>query len=207
MTWSYQKFSSSIYAARGRMTRETIRSTSLVALDVQSATAQTFFILRHAEELEGARLAFVQGGHSGSRLVLLTPPITLKKWASTCEARWMSPEMPFKYSEAPIVAYNHGHGDFPLVERFAQHRASYGRRGVVQPISFSRDTTTGKNGRAADRSLRAVSHRSAEFGDCNEILRGAAIHHDERHPSQKDVYLTYPGAICRNCRLDERFAR
>ncbi len=30
---------------------------------------------RHAEKLNGARLAFVQGGNLGSRLVFLTPPI------------------------------------------------------------------------------------------------------------------------------------
>lgn len=74
---------------------------------------------RHAKELEGARLAFVQGGSRGFRLIFLTPPVTIQPWRDRCEARWTPPEMPFRYDEAPIVAYNHGIGDFPLIERFA----------------------------------------------------------------------------------------
>jgi hypothetical protein len=75
---------------------------------------------RHAERLQSARLAFVQGGALGFRLVLLTPPITVYCWADRCEARWAPAEMPFKYSEAPILACNDSQGDFPLVERFAR---------------------------------------------------------------------------------------
>ncbi len=72
----------------------------------------------HAAELEGSRLAFVQGGDDGSRLVFLTPPITVRVWRSNCEARWAPPEMPLKYSKAPILVANNGSGDFPLIERF-----------------------------------------------------------------------------------------
>ena len=75
---------------------------------------------RHAEDLEGSRLAFVQGGDDGSRLVFLTPPITVKVWADNCEARWTPREMPFKYSEAPVLVANDGSSDFPLVEQFAR---------------------------------------------------------------------------------------
>lgn len=74
---------------------------------------------RRAEGLEGARLAFVQGGHLGFRLVLLTKPITVKVWKNNCEARWKPTEKPFKYTEAPIVACNDGYSDFPSVKRFA----------------------------------------------------------------------------------------
>jgi len=79
----------------------------------------------HAEDRKGARLAFVQGGRLGSRLVFLTPPITIKKWADNCEARWTPAEMPFKYKEAPILVSNDGlvsndnKTGFPLVRRFA----------------------------------------------------------------------------------------
>jgi hypothetical protein len=83
---------------------------------------------RHAEELEGARLAFVQGGRLGFRLVLLTPPITVKPWADRCEAKWTPSEMPFRYAKAPIVACNHGPGQFPLVEEIARKT----RRGQVE---------------------------------------------------------------------------
>jgi hypothetical protein len=74
----------------------------------------------NAKELEGARLAFLQGGHDGSRLVYLTPVITVKVWHRQCEARWTPAEMPFKYSKAPILAHNNEPGDFYLVEQFAQ---------------------------------------------------------------------------------------
>lgn len=75
---------------------------------------------RHAEELEGARLAFVQGGPRGFRLVFLTPPITVRRWTDCYEARWTPVAMPFKYTEAPMLASNHGSGNFPMVEQFAR---------------------------------------------------------------------------------------
>lgn len=75
---------------------------------------------RHADELRGSRLAFLQGGNSGSRLVFLTPPITVKVWLGNCEGRWTPPEMPFKYSEAPILVANDGSSDFSLIEQFAR---------------------------------------------------------------------------------------
>ena len=76
---------------------------------------------RHAGELEGARLAFIQGGHLGSRLVFLTSAVRIRVWKDTaCEARWTPPEMPFKYTTAPIIAYNSGHSDFPLIEQCAR---------------------------------------------------------------------------------------
>jgi len=74
---------------------------------------------KHAKELEGARLAFVQGGNLGSRLVFLTPPIKVKKWKYNCEARWAPAEMPFKYKEAPMLVSNDGRSDFSLVKQFA----------------------------------------------------------------------------------------
>ena len=73
----------------------------------------------HATELEGARLAFVQGGNRGSRLVYLTPPIRVKKWANNCEVKWTPAEMPFKYEEAPILVSNNGQSDFPAIKQFA----------------------------------------------------------------------------------------
>lgn len=81
--------------------------------------SNNLFNPRHAEELEGSRLAFVQGGQLGSRLVFLTPPITVTKWKSCCEARW-KPAKPFKYTEAPILAWNEGESDFSLIEQFAR---------------------------------------------------------------------------------------
>jgi hypothetical protein len=75
---------------------------------------------RHAGDLEGARLAFVQGGESGSRLVFLTPPITVKVWTTNCEVRWTPREMPFKYLEAPLLISNDGRSQFPSIKRFVR---------------------------------------------------------------------------------------
>ena len=55
---------------------------------------------RHEKDLDGARLAFVQGGPQGTRLVFLTPPVTINVWEDRCEARWVPTKMPFKYAEA-----------------------------------------------------------------------------------------------------------
>ena len=82
--------------------------------------SRNLFHPRHAEELEGARLAFVQGGDRGARLVFLTPPITIEVWPSNCEARWTPAEMPFKYTEAPVLASNDGSSDFPSLEQFVR---------------------------------------------------------------------------------------
>jgi hypothetical protein len=75
---------------------------------------------RHADELEGARLGFVQGGHLGTRLVYLSPPIKVVRWKDRCEARWRPHAKPFRYAFAPILASNRRRGDFHGVERFAR---------------------------------------------------------------------------------------
>lgn len=68
--------------------------------------------------IEGARLAFAQGGHNGFRLVLLSPPITLRRWEDITETRWKPTPKPFRYSAAPVLVANELMSDFPLLERF-----------------------------------------------------------------------------------------
>lgn len=81
---------------------------------------RNLFHPKNASKLEGARLAFVQGGKLGSRLVFLTPPISVTLWKENCEARWMPRKMPFKYAHAPLLVRNGDkHSDFPLVRKFA----------------------------------------------------------------------------------------
>ena len=70
----------------------------------------------------GARLAFVQGGKEGSRLVLLTPCISIKIRNDICEAKWESGEMPFMYSSAPILIRNDGYSDFETIRQFVLSR-------------------------------------------------------------------------------------
>jgi hypothetical protein len=74
---------------------------------------------RHAEDLQGARLGFAQGGSHGFRLVYLTPPVSVKVWPDRCEARWHPSDMPFKYEAAPVLVCNSEDSDFPLIWKFA----------------------------------------------------------------------------------------
>ncbi len=88
--------------------------------------SRNLFNPRNAAALDGARLAFMQGGRPGFRLVLITPPITIKPWPDRCEARWSVGKKrakPFKYEKAPVLAYNHGSSDFPLLEKFVRQTA------------------------------------------------------------------------------------
>jgi hypothetical protein len=71
---------------------------------------------RKSERLEGARLAFAQGGQRGTRLVYLTPPIRIAKHKNCIEATWAPDEMPFLYPEAPRLASNPETSDFPLLK-------------------------------------------------------------------------------------------
>jgi|SRR5208283_683612 len=69
-----------------------------------------------AESLEGVRLAFAQGGRSGTRLVYLTPPVRIRKHNKCIEAKWEPPTMPFRYNDAPILVSNSERSDFPQLE-------------------------------------------------------------------------------------------
>jgi hypothetical protein len=75
------------------------------------------------ERLEGARLAFAQGGRQGTRLLYLTPPVHVELHSGYSEAKWITEvkwkpaEMPFRYAAAPILASNAGSSDFPQLEK------------------------------------------------------------------------------------------
>lgn len=69
--------------------------------------------LDSADSLDGSRLAFAQGGKSGTRLVFLTPPIKAVPHRNCVEAKWVPAEMPFRYSNAPILVSNKQASDFP----------------------------------------------------------------------------------------------
>jgi hypothetical protein len=73
-----------------------------------------------AGELEGAHLAFVQGGSGGFRLVHVTSPISLRRLADICEATWLPAEMPLTYATAPIVVDGQGRSDLPLLAEMAR---------------------------------------------------------------------------------------
>lgn len=129
---------------------------------------------RNADNLAGGRLAFVQGGPLGSRLVLLTPPVTVRKYQDRCEVKWKPAEMPFRYERAPVLAWNSGRSHFPLVEQFAAKT----RRRTIEGGLSSR--------------LRTLK-REASTGMANQIIR---TYERLRRASGEDaVALTYVEAL------------
>jgi hypothetical protein len=72
---------------------------------------------KKAHLLAGARLAFVQGGYAGFRLVFLTPPINPVAYAELTEARWSPAQMPFRYQNAPLVLDAEGGTDLPALKQ------------------------------------------------------------------------------------------
>ncbi len=73
---------------------------------------------RNLELLNGARLAFAQGGEDGFRLVFLTPPVEVSLHGKYVEAKWTPGKMPFKYHKAPLLINNDGRSDFQLIWPF-----------------------------------------------------------------------------------------
>jgi hypothetical protein len=63
---------------------------------------------KHCQITDGDRLAFVQGGRRGLRLMLLTPPIKRLGYVGgnptgCVELRWDSTQKPFSYERAPSL--------------------------------------------------------------------------------------------------------
>lgn len=97
---------------------------------------------KRADELEGARLAFVQGGDKGFRLVHVTPPISVRRVADNlCEACWSPPEMPLTYATAPVVVDNDGRSDITLLAEMT--------RRVMRPTAVSRFSSAFRSRRDA----------------------------------------------------------
>ncbi len=77
---------------------------------------------------DGDRLAFVQGGNRGARLLLVTPPVTRIDHPGggpngTVELRWDRAAQPFKYREAPSLFATPApgrEGRFPKLHEFVR---------------------------------------------------------------------------------------
>ena len=69
------------------------------------------------DRLEGARLAFAQGGREGFKLVMLTPPVRIDDSKCPCESKWKRDQMPFRYEDAPLLVDYDGRSDFPFLQR------------------------------------------------------------------------------------------
>lgn len=71
--------------------------------------------------LQGARLAFAQGGQEGFKLVHLTPPVKVVHHGDFGETKWEPARMPFKYTTASLFINNEGYTDFPKLKDFIAH--------------------------------------------------------------------------------------
>jgi hypothetical protein len=71
--------------------------------------------------LQGARLAFAQGGDEGFKLVHLSPSVKTVHHGNFAEVKWLPAIMPFKYAQAPLLINNDGKSDFPLLRNFIAH--------------------------------------------------------------------------------------
>lgn len=69
---------------------------------------------RNAPALRGRRLAFAQGGRRGTRLVLLTPPVSVLSLGPRFEVRWDKSHtgMPFRYDNSPVLVRNELKGEY-----------------------------------------------------------------------------------------------
>lgn len=78
---------------------------------------------KKVQELKGARIAFVQGGDAGFKLVYLTPPVTPIPYSDRSEIRWQTSDssgengttMPFRYEKAPFIISTAGKSDVPEI--------------------------------------------------------------------------------------------
>lgn len=83
-----------------------------------------------ADELDGTRFGFAQGGRLGFRLVHLTPPVRVVKHEHLVEVIWEPVDAPFRYSCAPVLVDAAGYSDFPGLVRMLDgvRRASWAAR-------------------------------------------------------------------------------
>jgi hypothetical protein len=72
------------------------------------------------KELDGARLAFAQGGPDGFKLIQLTPPVKSEKYRNCCELKWDKSVESFKYKNAPLLINKNNASDFPFLKKILQ---------------------------------------------------------------------------------------
>lgn len=108
---------------------------------------------KNVAKLEGARLAFAQGGKDGFRLVYLTPIVQVRKHTERIELNWSPVEMPFKYSTAPILVSNDGTTVVPLLKDMLQRVARTTLEGAFS--SCFRSRTLPLHGSIADQLVEA----------------------------------------------------
>lgn len=118
---------------------------------------------RRACDVSGCRLAFVQGGDAGFKLVYLTPPVTANPFSDRTEVRWTKPSMPFRFESAPTIVDRDGGSDFPeLLALFAD----VNRNGWMGKFASKfRTRTVPLPAKAARQVITVYERRLKDAGD------------------------------------------
>ena len=84
------------------------------------------------ERLKNSRLAFVQGGNDGFKLLLVTPEIKINVVRNLIEVNWKPVKLPFKYQTAPTIIRNDKETVFPYLTKYFMNN-----RGLTSVVNFS----------------------------------------------------------------------
>jgi hypothetical protein len=177
---------------------------------------------KHAKSrLEGARLAFAQGGPEGFKLVMLTPKVIVNDSKEPCEVLWKPKRMPFRYSHAPLLVDEDGRSDFGFIRRLVRRgncpspmsQFSSNFRTKSEPLSSAEgkalirayDSKVKKASRQAfaETYLDALPYRPPLTESARERKR--SLHRfrawaKRRMPDQADASNDYPRKPCRRKR-------
>lgn len=107
--------------------------------------------------VEGARLAFAQGGPEGFKLVMLTPPVRIDDSKRPCQALWSPWRMPFRYADAPLLVDRDGRSDFAFLEPLVRRGRCVGY--VAQFSSNFRSSATALPPRQARALVRTYENK------------------------------------------------
>jgi hypothetical protein len=129
---------------------------------------------KNASALVGVRLAFAQGGKLGTRLVFLTPPVSVVKHENLIEAVWNPHSKPFRYDRAPILVSNNAPSNFPKLAGRCKSRLPR----TIEAIFSSRFRSR-------------TSHLESELAD--ELIRGYESF--RRKASRFDISKCYSNAL------------
>ncbi|HEY9786041.1 MAG TPA: hypothetical protein V6D17_11605 [Candidatus Obscuribacterales bacterium] len=123
---------------------------------------------KRAMELSGARLAFVQGGEAGFKLVYLTPPVTPIPYRDRTEVRWDGGEMPFRFESAPLIIDPSGGSHMPELLKLIQ---SVNRNGWMGRFASKFRTRREPLPAAATRQLVEVYERTRRHAEKQAFAR------------------------------------
>lgn len=111
---------------------------------------------RKYDEIQGRRLAFVQGGLNEIKLVHITPVLKIRQHELCIEALWDQEVLPLKYESAPLVVNNQGQSDIPGILELLEfvNRPTY----VSKFASKFRSRRKPLSGELASAAIQVFNH-------------------------------------------------